>query len=502
LNTQRTPQKRRLAEWVELIQHHEMPIFNNTVHQVLRVSEDELAPAAALAQVIMQDPSLTTRILKLANSVHYNPAGASTGHSLTTVNRAVVVLGFNAVSNMCLAATLVDDTIEGATRERVARELARALHAAIQARSIATAREDKAPEEVFIAALLHRIGELAFWCFGGEQAEALDQLYRQQPTTLPERAQERILGFRLNQLSGQLAKVWNLNELVREAIVTPSVLDERVQTVVLGQQIALCAEDGGWHTEPMEKLVKRAAKMIDLAIGETHKMLQHNASEAAEVAAVIGAQIAAPHIPQQQETSDQPTPETATETAAAAATTTDAESTAPEPDAQLQLRVLRELSTLIESGTASLNQVMTLALEGIHRGVGMDRVVFALITPDKRTLKARYTLGSESERLLARFQFTRLPGQNHLLFTVIERQQARCIRGEALADVPATVIQALGRTPFMIAPIEIAGQGIGLLYADRASSARALTEPLFEDFQHFAKQASQGLTLAARRRAR
>ncbi|GAB0148143.1 MULTISPECIES: HDOD domain-containing protein [unclassified Marichromatium] len=502
MNTQRTPQKRRLAEWVELIQHHEMPIFNNTVHQVLRVSEDELAPAAALAQVIMQDPSLTTRILKLANSVHYNPAGASTGHSLTTVNRAVVVLGFNAVSNMCLAATLVDDTIEGATRERVARELARALHAAIQARSIATAREDKAPEEVFIAALLHRIGELAFWCFGGEQAEALDQLYRQQPTTLPERAQERILGFRLNQLSGQLAKVWNLNELVREAIVTPSVLDERVQTVVLGQQIALCAEDGGWHTEPMEKLVKRAAKMIDLAIGETHKMLQHNASEAAEVAAVIGAQIAAPHIPQQQETSDQPTPETATETAAAAATTTDAESTAPEPDAQLQLRVLRELSTLIESGTASLNQVMTLALEGIHRGVGMDRVVFALITPDKRTLKARYTLGSESERLLARFQFTRLPGQNHLLFTVIERQQARCIRGEALADVPATVIQALGRTPFMIAPIEIAGQGIGLLYADRASSARALTEPLFEDFQHFAKQASQGLTLAARRRAR
>ncbi|WP_223806941.1 HDOD domain-containing protein [Marichromatium sp. AB31] len=502
MNTQRTPQKRRLAEWVELIQHHEMPIFNNTVHQVLRVSEDELAPAAALAQVIMQDPSLTTRILKLANSVHYNPAGASTGHSLTTVNRAVVVLGFNAVSNMCLAATLVDDTIEGATRERVARELARALHAAIQARSIATAREDKAPEEVFIAALLHRIGELAFWCFGGEQAEALDQLYRQQPTTLPERAQERILGFRLNQLSGQLAKVWNLNELVREAIVTPSVLDERVQTVVLGQQIALCAEDGGWHTEPMEKLVKRAAKMIDLAIGETHKMLQHNASEAAEVAAVIGAQIAAPHIPQQQETSDQPTPETATETAAAATTTTDAESTAPEPDAQLQLRVLRELSTLIESGTASLNQVMTLALEGIHRGVGMDRVVFALITPDKRTLKARYTLGSESERLLARFQFTRLPGQNHLLFTVIERQQARCIRGEALADVPATVIQALGRTPFMIAPIEIAGQGIGLLYADRASSARALTEPLFEDFQHFAKQASQGLTLAARRRAR
>ncbi|AHF02629.1 histidine kinase [Marichromatium purpuratum 984] len=502
MNTQRTPPKRRLAEWVELIQHREMPIFNNTVHQVLRVSEDELAPAAALAQVIMQDPSLTTRILKLANSVYYNPAGTGSGHTLTSVNRAVVVLGFNAVSNMCLAATLVDDTIEGATRERVARELARALHAAIQARSIATAREDKAPEEVFIAALLHRIGELAFWCFGGEQAEALDQLYRQQPAALPERAQERILGFRLNQLSGQLARVWNLNELVREAIVTPSVLDERVQTVVLGQQIALCAEDGGWHTEPMEKLVKRAAKMIDQAIGETHKMLQHNASEAAEMAAAIGAQIAVPHIPQQQEASDQPRPETGSETAAAEATTTDAESTAPEPDAQLQLRVLRELSALIESGTASLNEVMTLALEGIHRGVGMDRVVFALITPDKRTLKARYALGSESERLLARFQFTRLPGQNHPLFTVIERQQARCLRGEALADVPATVIQALGRTPFMIAPIDIAGQGIGLLYADRASSARTLTEPLFEDFQHFAKQASQGLTLAARRRAR
>ncbi|NKN34347.1 HDOD domain-containing protein [Marichromatium bheemlicum] len=480
-----------------------MPIFNNTVHQVLRVFDDELAPAAALAQVIMQDPSLTTRILKLANSVYYNPAGASSGYTLTTVNRAVVVLGFNAVSNMCLAATLVDDTIEGATRERVARELARAIHAAMQARSIATAREDKAPEEVFIAALLHRVGELAFWCFGGEQAEALDQFYRQQPATLPERGQERILGFRLNQLSGQLARVWHLNDLVREAIATPSMLDERIQTVVLGQQIALCAEDGGWRSARMQKLVQRTAKMIDLAIGETHKRLQQNAREAAEMAADIGAQIAVPHIPQHDETSDQPASDQPTlDQPAPNQRPTAATTAVPEPDAQLQLRVLRELSALIEGGTANLNQVMTLALEGIHRGVGMDRVVFALITPDKRTLKARYALGSEHERLLARFQFTRLPRQSHPLFVALERQQPRCIQERALDEVPATVIQALGRTPFMIAPIDIAGQGIGLLYADRATSARALTEPLFEDFQHFAKQASQGLTLAARRRAR
>lgn len=487
---------RKLDDWVELIREQEMPIFDGTVQQVLAVSQDDLAPASELARVVLQDASLTARVLKLANSVYFNPMGASAGGAISTVSRAVIVLGFNAVSNMCLTATLVDAMVQGATaRQRVAREMARAIHAATQARTIAIQREDSSPEEVFIATLLGRIGELAFWCFAGELTDELERLYRQ-PGMTPERAQQQLLGFHLDRLSAQLARAWHLTDLTRQGILTPEAEDPRVQTVVLGQDIAECAETQGWQSDTMLDLVRRAAKMIKQSVGETQQLLHQNARDARAIAADVGARFAIAHIPQPD--TDAP----ASDTGATAQPAQDSEPNCPEPDSALQLRVLRELSISIEQGKADLNLIMELVLEGIYRGVGMDRVVLALVSPDRRLLKARHGLGVDRD-IIERFNFARLAGQTHLFFEAMERRRPLYFDQERLRShqsaLPKSVTQVLGSVPFMIAPIVIAERAIGLLYADRGLSGRELSLDLFEDFKHFAQQAGMGLTLASQR---
>ena len=67
-----------------------------------------------------------------------------------------------------------------------------------------------------------------------------------------------------------------------------------------------------------------------------------------------------------------------------------------------QLKILRELAALIKT-TPDLNLVLGLLLEGIHRGIGMDRVIFALYVPLKAQVRAKYVVGGDADMLLNNF---------------------------------------------------------------------------------------------------
>ena len=69
--------------------------------RIIQIVEDPRSTAARLHQTISHDPSLVTRILKVVNSAFYGLPG-----QVTSVERAVVLLGVNAVKNLALAASL------------------------------------------------------------------------------------------------------------------------------------------------------------------------------------------------------------------------------------------------------------------------------------------------------------------------------------------------------------------------------------------------------------
>jgi HD-like signal output (HDOD) protein len=481
-----------LDEWVELIREQEMPIFDDTAHKVIAFADDELAPISELAGVILRDASLTARVLKLANSIYYNPTGAG----ISTITRAVIVLGFNAVRDMCLAVTLVDALVKGAARDRLSRELARSLHSATQARALAAARGDKSPEEVFIATLLTRIGELAFWCFSGEIGQTLERASNQ-PGITPEQAQEKVLGFRLSHLSKKLIQEWHLSELLQKAISHPTQMDERMQIVVLGQRIARCAEEQGWRSDEMNQLVQKTARLTDLPPDEARALLHQKAREASLLATDLGAGFAAVHIPQPSPSNlGEQTAEPPSEKPPAPAVLQ------PSPDGSLRIKILRELAAFLDAGQCDFNLIMELALEGIYRGVGMDRVLFALTTPDKKAIKAKYALGQGQAELTGGFQFIRPPGAPDILFQTMDRKLPHWVTARECDDahlIPARLTLLVGRTPFMLAPIVVNHQCIGLFYTDRGLSKRALDAVSFDDFKQFARQANIGLSLAASR---
>lgn len=477
--------KSALQQWVTRLSDQEMPVFAHTARQLAGMSTDHDTSAADLAQIILQDTSMTARLLRMANSTHYNPAG----NAVSTVSRAVVLLGFDAVRALCLSIAMVDTLLSGVQRDRALAELARSFHAAVQAKAFAAERGDPSPEEVFIASLLYRLGHMAFWCFSGPEAERLDEILKE--TDIKEQEAERMaLGFSLTELSAALNEEWRLSELLTSALVRGNSTEPRVSNIILGHDLA-CLAPKGWNHQEVKALTQRIADTLYLSVDDTKQLIYHNARVAAEAALAFGAAAAGRLIP---------SPPSDGYGAEDEEFIHDIESQTNRLSGPLlQLQILRELSALL-SGKVDLNALVSLVLEGVLRGIGMDRTLFALLTPDRRSIAAKYALGLDRQKLISCFRFQLGSKSPSVLDEVIAGRIAywAASRPEITGAANASLIDCIGRGDFFLMPVFIEDNPVGMFYADRRPSGHVLEEDAFLSFRHFCEQATLGLSLASK----
>ena len=119
-----TPQLQDLSSWIAHIRGREMPVFARTVEALRRIIGDERASASALAQIILKDVSMTAKVLRLANSAFFNHSH----QGVSTVSRAIVVLGFNPVAELALSVSLIDSLLGGGVRSRIQVEMASSFY--------------------------------------------------------------------------------------------------------------------------------------------------------------------------------------------------------------------------------------------------------------------------------------------------------------------------------------------------------------------------------------
>jgi HD-like signal output (HDOD) protein len=132
-------------------------------HQIIATVEDPKSSAGQLHRIISHDPSLSARILKVVNSAFYGMSG-----QIGNVDRAIVLLGLNAVKNIAVAASL-GQLFRGAKlgASISARDLwNHCIAVGVTARELARSVQGVDAEEVFLAGLIHDVGimvELQCW---------------------------------------------------------------------------------------------------------------------------------------------------------------------------------------------------------------------------------------------------------------------------------------------------------------------------------------------------
>ena len=462
---------RTVQEWVTHITRSEMPAFGQTLQQISALNEFMLSHAAELTRVILRDPTMTAKILRLANSAYYNPSQKR----INTVSRAVIVLGFQTLRSICVASLLLDELLSRETGPQLGKEVADAFHAAMQARELALLRKESNVEEIFIAALLSRIGELSFWAVGGDYALRLQQ--QLQAGTTSDEAEEKVLGFRLRQLTWGLAQEWRVSDTLLSSLrsrdaspaaqcvahafdaikLVPALLDDKVSTEQLAPLLAFT----GQSEVELRSHIKAAGE------------------RAADVLRACGAGQLVRHIQVDAAAQD--------EQAAPAA-----DAFTGEPDLKLQLAILRELNTL-SSGKIDINLVLQLLLEGLHRGAGLPRVLIALLNPPRSELIGKYVVEWPVSNVLGRFRFAL--ADVPVLQTVVAGQSMWAWR-DSDRHAFQLILKQCATVDCLLGPLAVNNKVIGIVYADRAE--QPLTAADQEAFDLFVSQAALCLKVTAK----
>lgn len=206
-----------------LKEHGDFPAMAETIVKVNSVTADEGSSATQLAKVILDDYSLTNKVLRVVNSAIF----AQTVE-VTTISRAIVVLGWKSIQRLVLTLKLFDSLPGGADQETVKKRLGASFLSGVLARNIANQTSNALSEEAFICALFHAFGETLVTFFLPEKEAEIrrrvEQLDKSEGPTV-----RRVLGMSYADVGRIVARELNFPELVLESMKPSPRLKNRRQ---------------------------------------------------------------------------------------------------------------------------------------------------------------------------------------------------------------------------------------------------------------------------------
>lgn len=444
-----------------LDQVRDLPSLPQVLVGISRVASDPAADAADLAEVILKDQAITIKVLRIANSAQY----ALYPQRITTVSRAVVLLGFESVRAIALAVGAYNllSTLERARKvhEHFWRE---SVATAVACQGLAELVGGRVPEEAFVAGLLHDVGKLVLAAYDPEQATGVYGSGLEGPALLT--AETRAFGVNHAELAGELARRWQLPPGLERALeghhrhfaALPEEGPDRMAFLV-GVAKSLAATRWRERLEPRE-LASRVARLVRRPVGRVLETIQALPARMEEYAGFFEIQLTdlkeyalwleSEHGRLHGEIDGMEGRRRRDERRDA------------------ELAALREVHALLLDADGSAKAVDRL-LRATREAAGARRSVVALWDPQNDRVQARWAFGDVVPAFLEDFRFRGSVGG--VLGTVLRTGEpvhvfdtrmpyfARLLSPEEarLFDVPC----------FVVVPLRREGKTLGLLYADR-----------------------------------
>lgn len=452
---------RGIDPWMKTLYEQELPTLNTVVREICALSENEKTRAEDLTRIILRDADLTSKVLKIANSIHYNPSFSP----IKTVSRGIVQLGFENLKNITLATTLIDNFLKGKPKELMIKTLARAFHAAIQAKAMVPHLSGEKKEQVFIAALLYNLGELALIATGRKQVEDFIQARDESPEYERQLAQE-FLGVDVHQLTRQLLKDWSLGELLVDSDDNNEQASDAVRAIQLGNDISKHIHKG-MRDYDMQRLCEKTADLCKIKTEEAKKQLMMVADEASVIAKTYGASelISALPDPNLIDADEKPL------------------LTKPDFYFQHQLNHIHQLMAAGEE----ISKITQVSINALHNGADIPRLAIALVDYKTKSLDIRYVAGRGTH--IWRQQI-------HISLDVLHKGELLhdfLLRQKPIWYQPDTNKQDLGvlqvfnaRGDIFLAPLMLNKKLAALMYGDAVDET--FTPRQFEEFQLIANQ--------------
>ncbi|WP_440875164.1 HDOD domain-containing protein [Thalassotalea sp. PLHSN55] len=477
--------KKTTSQWIDFIAQQELPAITSTARLLDSFSNDDVSSLPKLSQAILHDQALSSCLLKIANNI------AHIGHNkVTTVSRATVVLGIHSVKNICLTSKLIDGLLSNEDLApdvvaRITQLMANSFYAGLLARMMVPEHDEQTQEEVYLAAMLYRIGETAFWSSAGEAADELIEYTKADDF---DQHCQAIIGTQFSQLSTGLARVWNLGNLLEKSLDHPESRAVEMQIIALADKLSCYIDQPPETAEEFNQVLTQISQIKGIDVGRLRKRIEHTRQSAVELLSSYGAEALTDLI--------KPLP-----TITAFSRQKQHEHVEVLSPEKVQLNALMQLTQLTQT-SHDFNDYLQLAMKAMVQSLTFDRTLFMMPTADKSQVKVRFALNNLGQTDHTKMAINISESQNILSY-VLKSAKAVVINDYKELQwrnyMSKAVSQWLAGSTVCMAPVKVNNKVIGIIVGQFFEHTRSISDEEFQHFSYYVQHLNMCLSLISQR---
>jgi HD-like signal output (HDOD) protein len=469
----------------------DFPALSDSVARIQRVADSENGNLDRLSAEILKDVALTSKLLRLVNTVRFRGAGGSIG----TVSRAVALVGVSGIRNLAMSLVLLEHMHDKAHASQLQEEFLRSLLAGMLASELGTLVRDSEP--AFIGAMFQNLGrQLTEFYFPHEARQVRGIVAAVRPparAVSEDAAAQRVLGLSYEALGLGVAKVWDLPPALQACMVKPAgdpparELHDAAERVRWLAHAANQVADTLLHSQAQDApprvaaLARRYARSLGVEPARFEAAAASARQRLSEMVQSMHMQVAtgspacrllAPSADAAAPAAGEAQELLATHTLQATVRLEPPGDAAAAADAAAMLVAgIQDITnTMVED--FELNDVLRMVLETMWRALGFRRVVFCLRDARSHHITGRFGLGDDAAAVASKFRIPLQGGSD--LFAAVCSKGADMLVADATqpriaASLPAWYRASVDAPAFLLLPLHLQGRPLALIYADKAA---------------------------------
>ncbi len=491
-----------------------LPILQSTCQQILN-AVDQQSTSDNLTHVISRDHGLTCKVLQVANSIAYSPR-----QTISAIPHAVSWLGLDTVRALVAAAHLVEQLQHWPARQQELRTLiAKSLVSATYANELGAALDYPQPSQLFTAALLYSIGDLAIAFQDPDLFEALQSISQKTKQPAERISQEtRLIGVPRLTLAYALARLWKLPDHLVHLFDSAGELPVRrwqstshmYRGLVVGSiklVDAMTSSDSSTTVEEAKRTLQTGSGLSARRFSDLMIQAMDRGRQLTRSMGLIVDPLHDPLMPLNEPHSAEsavlrPSPEIILQEDQARAPQK-ASLIQDEPPVPIRNNPFETLRVFQDSlqGAIDLNSLLGTFIQSLHRDAGLGRVGLALLNPnDSDLLIGRLALGVTPLAPYLSSLSGSLSREHPFFLSILKRVEPLLVPN--LSDQPAGTMKqefldVWHPSSAILASLRVGVRPIGLVYCDRHPSGPPLQPEDYQAFQLFFTQTTLGMNRLA-----
>ncbi|HEY4374248.1 MAG TPA: HDOD domain-containing protein [Burkholderiales bacterium] len=478
----------------------DFPVLSGTIASINKVMASEDEPMSALADGILKDVALTNKILRMVNAASFSQYGGS----VSTVSRAVSILGFQKIRAAALSLMLFEHLQNKSQAADLKDQVSASYFSGVLSRELVATLGLRNAEEAFICSMFHRLGKLLATFYLHEESADVARLAKSENLDEDEAAVQ-VLGLSYSDLGRGVAEKWNFPGRILGSMASPGAgpvakpeNEEQRLAALAGLSTrmadAVRLPAGRQRDAALAKIADKYGAAMGISERQMKATLKRAAGAFVAEAATLNLTIGSGEFVQQLrqmegaslgDTQANPTLGTAAldETvlntrppqarAAGAPAAASAGAAAGSREGMLAAGISDITNTL--AGDYDLNDVLRIILETMYRGIGFTRVLLCTNDPRSNSLKGRFGFGEGVDALVKRGFGIPLANSRDVFYAALSKGADICIEDvdaeKIRAYVPDWYRAAVRSRGFILFPVMVNKKALAMIYADGTDSA-------------------------------